>query len=376
MITEYSITNFKAFAGQQTVKLKPITLVYGQNSSGKSSLLQSLLLLKQTIESSENPEMLLLPKGNLVDLGGFREFINAHDVKKPFAFEVRMPIPKGQHFFPSVLMRPLEDLKIETLGFRIELIYDEQTSAAALSLLTLFLGNNYHLTDEKCAICPNIVALAPRAIVALEYFISDFSRRRRDRLSYVLGDGKWNKTDFEREILKPIFDTAKHIKIFDRWIGKSAFNKHRGTVQFNRNYKRTLEWIIQVFKNVGGAGRGGIFEIYCGIEGGSLNARQSGQLKSEMQKFEAAIRAATAIPVQIILKNESNTSKCPHGRYLVTDQVSVLIDRGFDLLWDDAKMQSCGLNPAIEPRRIRDVAVVLCSDCNQIDAQTRALPPL
>ncbi|MGZ5520044.1 MAG: AAA family ATPase, partial [Limisphaerales bacterium] len=60
MINSYSLTNFKAFGGQQTVKLKPITLIYGPNSSGKSSLLQSLLLLKQTLESFENPEALLL----------------------------------------------------------------------------------------------------------------------------------------------------------------------------------------------------------------------------------------------------------------------------------------------------------------------------
>jgi hypothetical protein len=142
MITEYGLTNFKAFAGQQRIKLKPITLIYGQNSSGKSSLLQSILLLKQTIESSENPEMLLLPKGNLVDLGGFREFINAHDVKKQFVFEVRMPIPKGERFFPGMLTRPLEASKVETMGIRAELVYDEQTSAATLHSLTFFLGEH------------------------------------------------------------------------------------------------------------------------------------------------------------------------------------------------------------------------------------------
>jgi hypothetical protein len=58
---------------------------------------------------------------NLVDLGGFREFINAHDVKKQFVFEVRMPIPKGERFFPSMLTRPLEASKVETMGLRAEL---------------------------------------------------------------------------------------------------------------------------------------------------------------------------------------------------------------------------------------------------------------
>src|SRR5581483_2845462 len=97
-------------------KLKPITLIYGQNSSGKSSIIQSLLLLKQTIESSENPDLLLLPKGNLVDLGGFREFINAHDVTKPFAFEVVMPISKSEGYFPLILQKPIEIFKATTIG--------------------------------------------------------------------------------------------------------------------------------------------------------------------------------------------------------------------------------------------------------------------
>jgi AAA15 family ATPase/GTPase len=55
MLREYQLTNFKAFAGPETIPIRPITLIYGQNSSGKSSLLQSLLLLKQTLQEAENP---------------------------------------------------------------------------------------------------------------------------------------------------------------------------------------------------------------------------------------------------------------------------------------------------------------------------------
>jgi hypothetical protein len=140
MLTEYALTNFKAFAGEQRVKLKPITLIYGQNSSGKSSLLQSLLLLKQTIESSENPEMLLLPKGNLVDLGGYREFINGHDVRKPFVFEVRLPVPKGEHVLPGLIQKTFDNLGVTSLGLRVEMVHDAISSAAKLGGLELFIG--------------------------------------------------------------------------------------------------------------------------------------------------------------------------------------------------------------------------------------------
>ncbi|MBU1864376.1 MAG: AAA family ATPase [Candidatus Omnitrophica bacterium] len=83
MFTEIGIENFKAFGKMQSIPLKPITLIYGPNSSGKSSLLQSLLLFKQTLEEGSE-EVVLLPKGSLVDLGSVSEFIHKHNLKKDF----------------------------------------------------------------------------------------------------------------------------------------------------------------------------------------------------------------------------------------------------------------------------------------------------
>lgn len=88
MFTEIGIENFKAYGKMQRIPLKPITLLYGPNSSGKSSLMQSLLLLKQTMEESGDDKIVLLPKGNLVDLGGYQEFINGHDANKEFILSI------------------------------------------------------------------------------------------------------------------------------------------------------------------------------------------------------------------------------------------------------------------------------------------------
>lgn len=88
MFTEIGIENFKAFGKMQRIPLKPITLLYGPNSSGKSSLLQSLLLFKQTLEESGDDKIVLLPKGNLVDLGGYQEFINGHETGKDFHLSI------------------------------------------------------------------------------------------------------------------------------------------------------------------------------------------------------------------------------------------------------------------------------------------------
>ncbi|WP_448573896.1 AAA family ATPase [Trichothermofontia sp.] len=50
MLREYKLKNFKAFADVAPLLIRPITLLYGPNSAGKSSIIQSLMLLKQTLD--------------------------------------------------------------------------------------------------------------------------------------------------------------------------------------------------------------------------------------------------------------------------------------------------------------------------------------
>ncbi len=60
MITTLSLRNFKAFSKIDDLQIKPITVLTGVNSSGKSCILHSLLLLKQSLESDIKGEALLL----------------------------------------------------------------------------------------------------------------------------------------------------------------------------------------------------------------------------------------------------------------------------------------------------------------------------
>ncbi len=60
MLSALILENFKAFGTRQTIPLAPITLIFGANSAGKSSILQSLLLLKQTLEQSGSNDQALV----------------------------------------------------------------------------------------------------------------------------------------------------------------------------------------------------------------------------------------------------------------------------------------------------------------------------
>lgn len=86
MFNAIEVSHFKAFGDTAFVPLAPITLVFGENSAGKTSLLQVLTLLKQTLESrGRDPDVCLLPRAEegLVDLGSFNELLFDHDLSKP-----------------------------------------------------------------------------------------------------------------------------------------------------------------------------------------------------------------------------------------------------------------------------------------------------
>lgn len=58
MITEITLRNFKSWRLIKAMRLAPVTAILGTNSSGKTSILQWLLMLKQTAESPDRGQVL------------------------------------------------------------------------------------------------------------------------------------------------------------------------------------------------------------------------------------------------------------------------------------------------------------------------------
>jgi len=64
-IAAVSVCGYKSVVEKRRIELRPLTLLAGANSSGKSSMMQPLLLLKQTLEASYDPGALLLNGPNV-----------------------------------------------------------------------------------------------------------------------------------------------------------------------------------------------------------------------------------------------------------------------------------------------------------------------
>ena len=64
-ITALSVSGYKSLSRRQRLEIRPLTILAGANSSGKSSVMQPILLLKQTREASYDPGPLLLNGTNV-----------------------------------------------------------------------------------------------------------------------------------------------------------------------------------------------------------------------------------------------------------------------------------------------------------------------
>ena len=92
MLSELRLRNFKAFGDKkQKALLSKITLIYGPNSGGKSSIIQALLMLKQSLVggwSSDSGRRELMSRGEYVDLGSFFSLLHKHDINRKLGIGV------------------------------------------------------------------------------------------------------------------------------------------------------------------------------------------------------------------------------------------------------------------------------------------------
>jgi hypothetical protein len=90
MIKSISIENFKAFGAEQRLPIKPLTFVYGANSSGKSSVIHSLLFARQALETKNLDVHYTTVGGDSVDLGGFRQYVHQRQLTNNVTFTAEL----------------------------------------------------------------------------------------------------------------------------------------------------------------------------------------------------------------------------------------------------------------------------------------------
>ena len=82
LITAVEIENFKGIGRPVRIELRPITLLFGRNSAGKSTVLHALCYAHELLSHRNFDAHKTDLGGDQIDLGGFRRFVHGHDLKR------------------------------------------------------------------------------------------------------------------------------------------------------------------------------------------------------------------------------------------------------------------------------------------------------
>lgn len=99
MLRTLRFLNFKGWKDTGTIRMAPISLFFGANSSGKSSIGQFLMMLKQTVESPDR-KAVFYPggKNSAVQLGSYQEMVFHRDPENKIAFDYRWSLTEDLKF--------------------------------------------------------------------------------------------------------------------------------------------------------------------------------------------------------------------------------------------------------------------------------------
>lgn len=130
MLSSWRVKNFKAWQDSGAIKLAPLTVFFGENSAGKSSLGQLLLALKQSAGAYEAPSSLNFGEHpanppihqaleTALDLGSFAQNLHQGQLNTPLAFELQWQLAE-----PLMLPDMAEQATVDELGLAVKVLAD------------------------------------------------------------------------------------------------------------------------------------------------------------------------------------------------------------------------------------------------------------
>ncbi len=168
MLKSWSLENFKPIVNSGNLKLAPVTILAGRNSSGKSSLLQSILMIAQTL-GNQLPERALLPNERIVQLGTFDDILSEHSDLQTLSigFELEMDgdeqnVPSKQSFeilFPSKQNYELFQLKVKSVKIFVKFTGGKSTMSNASTIEASNIMLDRALLEFECEFSPEVEGL-------------------------------------------------------------------------------------------------------------------------------------------------------------------------------------------------------------------------
>ncbi|KNF07086.1 hypothetical protein CLPU_26c00110 [Gottschalkia purinilytica] len=143
MIKSVELKNFKAFKKSGTVDIRKVNIFVGANSSGKSSFIQSLLLLKNYIDSKEEDKVFCPTKG----IGTYKTLVYNNNLENKIGYKITFSSRKEENL-------DLQDTLIDVT------LFDDEKSM-----------NSEHICDTDEITCSLIESLNDISVKEIEFII-------------------------------------------------------------------------------------------------------------------------------------------------------------------------------------------------------------
>lgn len=145
MIRTLLTGNFKAFAETQRIPIRPITLIFGPNSAGKSSFIHSLALASEAERTGRLDIFKTEVGGSAIDLGGFRQYIHRAEAKRRMEWGAELEVASLQGRLAE-LLAAVKSLKV-VASIGVELDNEERPLPGAEPAVTSYelLGDDQPL---------------------------------------------------------------------------------------------------------------------------------------------------------------------------------------------------------------------------------------
>ena len=127
-ITEIAASGYKSIVRRQSIEIGPLTILAGANSSGKSSIVQPLLLLKQTLEASFDPGPLLLEGPNVTFTSADQFFSRVENRRFEETLGIEISTAPGDWVKLTFKRHPGKAIQIHEMSFG----YSHGTTAGTL----------------------------------------------------------------------------------------------------------------------------------------------------------------------------------------------------------------------------------------------------
>ncbi len=123
------LENFKGIAARQRIDIRPLTLLFGANSAGKSTILQALLYLQELLERGSADVDRTELGGNVLELGGWARLVHRHDLSRTIVLRAEFETPSSLERFGRDLTKfPFPDLDDDIKAAWLELTVRFRTS--------------------------------------------------------------------------------------------------------------------------------------------------------------------------------------------------------------------------------------------------------